>query len=208
MKKLISALLAGAMLTVSSVGVYAADDTSLRIGSAEYKNGKVHVTGTVTNAAASQSITVMSTGIKSDDTYNPDEILYIDQHDNVSMGADGSFTLDFVLSDNAVKETRYFVRVGGTNIANPDYMAFLFSDTGDVQIILGDVTGDNKVTVDDAQMLLNYVRDPEKYPLSEAAMKNAQIRGTGVTTFTAQDAAMILQKVLDSTNFHFPAEKN
>ena len=57
-------------------------------------------------------------------------------------------------------------------------------------------------------MLLNYVRDPEKYPLSEAAIKNAQIRGTATTTFTAQDAAMILQKVLDSTNFHFPAEKN
>ncbi len=209
MKKLISALLAGAMLTVSSVGVYADGETSLRIGKAEYlSTGKVKVTGTITNASASQSITVMSTGIK-DGAYDPDQILYIDQQDDVTLGADGSFTIEFALSDKAVKDTDYFVRIGGTNISSPDQATVRFTEGGGTdpkpEIKYGDVTGDGTVNADDAKALLDYVLDPANNPLGNP--DNAQIRGEGKTDYTAADAAMILQKVLDS-NFSFPVEAN
>lgn len=210
MKKLFSALLAGVMLTVSSVGVYAADDTTIEIKTAKYDKTteKVNVTGVINGAAASQSLTVMSTGVKNDG-FDMDMIVYIDQKDNFTVGADGSFSLDFYLSDSAVKGNNYFVRVGGTGIASPEHMAFLFSDSGDpVDILYGDVNNDGVRDVNDAVMMLNYVLDPASEKITDDGFKNAQINKEvkEPSEFTAADASMILKKVLDA-NYNFPVER-
>lgn len=211
MKKLFSALLAGVMLTASSIGVYAADDTTIEIKTAKYDKTteKVSVTGVIGNAASSQSLTVMSTGIKNEG-FDMDTIVYIDQKDNFTVGADGSFSLDFYLSDSAVKGNNYFVRVGGTGIASPEHMAFLFSDSGDPEpdILYGDVNNDGVRDVNDAVMMLNYVLNPASANITDDGFKNAQINEEAKkpNEFTAADASMILKKVLDS-NYNFPVER-
>jgi hypothetical protein len=209
MKKLFSALLAGVMLAVSSVGVYAADDTTIEIRTAKYDAAteKVSVTGVIGNSAASQSLTVMSTGVKNEG-FDMDAIVYIDQRDNFTVGADGSFSLDFYLSDSAVKGNNYFVRIGGTGIASPEHMAFLFSDSAPVDILYGDVNNDGVRDVNDAVMMLNYVLDPTSANITDDGFKNAQINKEPKkpNEFTAADASMILRKVLDA-NYNFPAER-
>ena len=210
MKKLVSALLAGVMLTFSGVGVYADEtvDTAININSANYNQttGKVTVTGTVTNSSDSQIMTIMSTGIK-ENTFDTEQIVFIDQKDNVELTEKGEFSFDFALSDTAQLGTRYFVRIGGSNVSSPAYMAFNFSQSsGELVIVYGDVTADGVVTVDDASVLLKYVLDPSSVNITDAGFKNAQVRKQEVKSFTAEDAAMILQKAIN-TEFKFPAEK-
>ncbi len=222
MKKIFSALLAGALLAFSSVGVYAADDATIKIEGAKYNatTEKVTVTGKVDGASDSQSITVMSTGIKSNtgnDLFDMDTIVHIDQQDNVVIGADGSFSLDFYLSDSAVKGTSYYVRVGGTGISSPAYMAFVFgsgSSQDDPKIVYGDVDKNGTVDVNDAVILLDYVLNPSAKDadgnpvITEDGFKNAQVYKEVLTPekFTAAEASMILQKALDS-DYSFPVEK-
>lgn len=207
MKKFISALLAGIMLTTSCVSVYADDaKTTVNIATAKYDktSDKVTVTGKIENSSESQSITVMSTGIK-DNTYDTDQIIYIDQNDNVSVDENGNFSLSFALSDSAVKEARYYVRIGGNNIDNPAYMAFLFSDDA-ATILYGDVDNDGSITAKDAKLLLEYVLDPSKANITEAGFKNAQIYEEKIDKFTAKEVAALLQKALDVT-YKFPVEQ-
>ena len=181
---------------------------TININSANYNQttGKVTVTGTVTNSSDSQIMTIMSTGIK-ENTFDTEQIVFIDQKDNVELTEKGEFSFDFALSDTAQLGTRYFVRIGGSNVSSPAYMAFNFSQSsGELVIVYGDVTADGVVTVDDASVLLKYVLDPSSVNITDAGFKNAQVRKQEVKSFTAEDAAMILQKAIN-TEFKFPAEK-
>ena len=88
MKKLISAVVAGIMLTFNCVGVYAVDDeTSISINTAKYDNETklVNVTGNVKNPVDSQIITIMSTGITQSSSFDFDTIVFIDQNEGVSF---------------------------------------------------------------------------------------------------------------------------
>lgn len=206
MKRLVSALLAGVMLTVGSASVYAADETTVSISAASYNSStkKVEVTGNVQNMNASQILTVMSTGVAEGDV-DVNQIIYIDQNEEVSFSEDGSFSLKFSLSDKAQEGMRYFVKIGGSNISNPACMAFEFKSNGGVTIIYGDVTNDGKVDVNDAAVLLNYVLDPSSVEITSEGFANAQIKTQKIEAFTAEHAAMILQKALNST-YKFPVE--
>lgn len=208
MKKLISAFLTGVILTVSSSFVYAADGaTTIALNTAAYDKttSKVNVECTVTDAAASQSITVMSTGINNN-TYNVDDIVYIDQFDNAKIGTDNKYSFSFALSDSAdvttAGNTSYCVRIGGTNVAEPVYMAIIFTGGGVETVLLGDVNDDKKVDINDAVALLEYVQKGGDQIKNK---KNVQFYKENKTTLTAKEASMIVQKVLNSS-YKFPAE--
>jgi len=211
MKKFISALLAGVMM-FGSVCVYAADDTTIEIKTANYNktSDKVTVTGKLGNGSGSQSITIMSTGIKNGN-YDTEKIVYIDQRDNFTVGEDGSFTLEFALSDEATEKVndKYLVRMGGSNILNPACIGIVFTEGGETEIIYGDVNADGKLNVNDASLLLKYILDPASVTITDKGFENAQIRIEPIekNEFTAADSAMIMQKVLDDSNFRFPVEK-
>lgn len=210
MKKLISAVVAGIMLTFNCVGVYAVDDeTSISINTAKYDNETklVNVTGNVKNPVDSQIITIMSTGITQSSSFDFDTIVFIDQNEGVSFDENGNFSLSFALSSTAVEGKNYFVRVGGSEISSPAYMAFNFNANGEVTILYGDVTNDGKVDADDAAVLLKYVLDPSSVEISTEGLANAQIKATTIDNFTAEEVAMILEKAVDS-GFLFPAELN
>ena len=207
MKKLISAVIAGVMLTFNCVGVSAADETSVSISTAKYNTETklVSITGNVKNPVDSQIITIMSTGITQSASFDLDTIVYIDQCEDVAFDENGNFSLNFALSSTAVEGKNYFVRVGGSEISSPAYMAFNFNSEGEAVILFGDVTDDGNVDANDAAVLLKYVLDPSSVEISEKGFKNAQIKATPITEFTAQEAAMILEKANDS-GFLFPAE--
>lgn len=208
MKKLISGFITGVMLACSAVGVYADEvsQTSVDISTAVYDTTtkKVNVAGSIKNRVDSQSITVMSTGVKNN-TFDLGQIVYIDQNDDVALGENGSFTLSFSLSDSAVTGVRYFVRIGGTGIDNPAYMAFNFTAEGDVTVVYGDVNNDGVLDINDASVLMKYVLDPTSVDITAKGFENAQIQKQKVDEFTSADVAMILQKALDST-YKFPVE--
>lgn len=205
MKKAFCAILAGVILSCSPIVGFAAADTTVSVSSATYLEAEdsVYVSGTLTNYSEGQNITVMATGIV-DGVYNPEEILFIDQQDAV-VGENGAYTISFKLSELAKENTRYLVRVGGTNVAEPASMVFLFGTGGEVTIIYGDVNNDGKVDSSDAAELLQYVLDPSNTNISEQGLKNAQIQKEPVEDLTATEVSLILQKALKS-GFKFPIE--
>ncbi len=218
MKKMISALLAGVMLTFSCVGVYAADNGSIEIKTAKYNKTtqKVDVSAKVTGTTGSQIITVMSTGASTDANadkeYDVNNIVYIDQKDDVNINSSGDYSFDFAFADGVNTENgRYFVRIGGSNIENPEYAAIVF-ENGEVTILYGDVTNNGVVDVDDAATLLAYVLNPnseQAKTITEEGFANAQIKDKNGTekNFTAEDVAMILRKAVGNGDYLFPVEK-
>ncbi len=227
MKKLFSALMLGVMLTFNCIGVYAATETtevsqetstSISISTASYDTTTktVNVSGTVTNPVESQILTVMSTGIKETSSYDLEAVVFIDQNENVTFDKNGSFNLSFALSDSAVEGSRYLVRIGGSEIDSPAFMAFTFTATKPDDpdnpnpptptIIYGDVNNDGSVTSADAALLLQYVLNPDSCEITTEGLANAQIKLTPIKNFTAAEAAMILRKALDTSGFMLPAE--
>jgi len=216
MKKLVSAFLVGIMATFSCVSAYAAE---VKVDKADYDevNKKVQVEATIKDAGENHIMTVMSTKVvkegtdKDNYTYNVnDEIVYIEQDDAPTIGADGKVTLNFALSEEVQNNSIYFVRIGGSNISTPSYLVVTIDEKGDATIY-GDITGDGILDYDDASKLLDYVLTPKDSGLTKealAANQAAQFRTREKEgQFTAQDVAMIVQKVDKGANYQFPVEK-
>lgn len=206
MKKILTSLVFIATIIASSVNIFAdeAVSSSTVIESASYDTAtkEVTVTGKVQITNENQNITVMTTGIVND-TYNLDEILFLNQYKEVVL-ADGSFEVSFKLAEGTNADARYLVRVGG--IGTPALMAFSMDGSGGFTVLYGDVNNDGVVNYDDASLLLQYVLDKDNTVVTKNGLKNAQIEKETITEFSAKHASMILQKVLDSGNYVFPAE--
>ncbi len=211
MKKVIAALLTGVMLSVNAAGVFAADTTvSISDVASTKGSSSVTISGKVDNKADDQIITVMTTGI-TNDAYDTDKMMYIDQKDDITINADGTFTLPFSMSDLAQEGTSYIVRIGGTGISTPASLTFVFGKKdggGNIpgQIILGDINDDKSVTPNDASILMDFVLNSKDNTITEKGWENAQIEKEEITTFTAKHASMILKRALEGETFKFPKE--
>lgn len=144
MKKLISSLLAGCMITLSLSSVYAAagDPTTITITSASYDKTtqKVKVKAAIENPSQDQIITVMSVGTSGEtapETIESDAIVHIDQIDDTSdIITDNELSLEFALKDGiadengAVDQTKnYFVRIGGSGVETPGVLDIIFDSS-------------------------------------------------------------------------------
>ena len=216
MKKLVSAFLVGIMATFSCVSAYAA---GVNVDKADYdkENKKVQVEATITDAGENHIMTIMSTKVakeganKDEYVYNEnDQIVYIEQDDNPTI-TDGKVSLNFALSEEVENNSLYFVRIGGSGIDTPGYLVVKIDGQGEAEILYGDVDGNGELNYNDAAELLNYVRTPKSATLTKeglAANDAAQFRTREKDgQYTAQDVAMIMEKVDKGANYQFPVEK-
>ena len=72
--------------------------------------------------------------------------------------------------------------------------------------VAGDVDCNGKVEVNDAAVLLNYIKDKNSVQITEQGLKNASVCVKNQKEFTASECAMILEKAKNS-DFKFPVER-
>lgn len=90
---------------------------------------------------------------------------------------------------DAAQDTMPLVKYNGT----------VFSEIklDNITSTLGDVNLNGVVDINDAEITLSYVLNPEKNPLTEEQLERAKV--SGKAEITSEDVAKILQKVLDSS---------
>lgn len=84
------------------------------------------------------------------------------------------------------------------------YINFDFANVEKISEILGDINCDEKVDINDASLLLQYILDQNSVAINQYGLMNAKVLGN--ENITANDVSAIVQKALD-TNFEFPVSK-
>lgn len=194
-----------------TAGVFAAE---IKIDSAQLlSTGKVNVVCTLTDGAAAQEVSVISyeTGTDLSSISSVTEgilkkMIHIDQFD--ADVSDGKFEFEFEPAAWMDTEKTYVVKVGGTNITQPDLMIIKYNEQGEITLIYGDADGDGEITASDSAFILQRALvSTFKLPV-QSKTKNwfeyADADNDG--EITASDSAYVLQKVLVRT-FKLPAEK-
>lgn len=199
MKKILLVSLIFISIMVNCVFVFAQENTTISLDKVVQNQDKsIQVNGTIKNSVENQNITFMVTEYVNG-SYDENKIVYIDQRD-ANLNESGQFSVKFLLSDLSEKGKSYIVRVGGTNIENPEYWIIIYDDSGEAKIFYGDINGDGALNTKDVTDLLNYVLGAD-IKIDEKA---ADVTGNGI--ITADQASNILFKVLDK-GFLFPVEK-
>lgn len=193
MKKLISAVSAFIAVSFMASNIYAAP--SIQINKAEKTDtGTISVECTVNEPDVYQGITVISCEQNNADFSK--SCIYIDQFTE-EMSKDNN-TFSFVFSpaswaDFVSKDKVYIVKVGGTNIAEPDSM-IIVSHGGEVVYAKGDINNDGTVNEVDAILLLKYVSGIEN--LTETQIEAGHVNDDDKVDI--RDVTEILKKTINS----------
>lgn len=201
MKNIIFIITVFFALILCSVTVSA---TSITLTSAVEDNKIVTVSGIVSDPVADQCLVVTGCPVLSTDwSNNYDYNIYFN---NIAapLDEDGRFILTLDLSNVYLNDDYvYVIRIGGSNINSPAVIGLERDQSTDRVVVLGDVNLDGYITADDAALTMQYVLYGVSYITDEQI---AAMRVTGSDIVTADNAAYIMNKVLDSS-FVFPAEE-
>lgn len=160
-KKIASLFMAMALATTSFSGAVFADTTLpvVSVTKAEkLGNNSVYLSGTVTNPAESQELTIIAIKLV-DGQAKAENSVYVDQQSSI-INDDGTFEMTFNPKVSLDANSEYIVKVGGTNVESFASMKITMGENSEVvEIALGDVTGDGQIDVNDASVALNYVLD-------------------------------------------------
>lgn len=184
-------LMAAAVSALAVVGftfsVYASPTIEVT-GLEQTSNGSVQVECSITDAADSQRITVISCEA-ADETYTED-VVFIDEFE-AEISDEGIFTFEFEPASWVTYGKSYILRIGGGDITEPAELAIVYSN--DYIVVTGDVDGDDEVTITDATLIMSYLVD--KYEIGEDYKENADVDGDDEITIT--DATLIMSYLVD-----------
>jgi len=187
------------LLAIMSVSAFAAsvDITNVTVSEPD-SEGLREVTVTYTATDIDGDVTILAVPGVGDTMPTPtdDNIIYIDQQ----PATETSFT--FLVDDSAFDEVtapKLFVKVGGTDVEDPDE---LIEDIFGI-VIYGDVNGDGDVNAADASLVLQHFVGSIT-PFTGNVFLAADVNNDG--DVNAADASLILQYFVGSIT-KFPVEE-
>ena len=131
------------------------------------------------------------------DAYHID-IDYADIHDTQKADALTKFMRSYGYNCNGDRREVFIPSPGSYTFVPDDYeLPTASADTADILTpetvtLSGDANCDGKVDISDAVLILQYLSNPEKYPISAQGLLNADIVGNdGVTALDALQIQMI-----------------